>query len=201
MQTPTTTTPSPITAASHTSSRSVPPHGAGTEPARAQAASLVQSISTFVITLHAPPDQVLPFFGPVREAEWTDDWAPTFLYPAAGAQTEGTVFATYDADRGHAVWVLTDLDEAAGRVGYVLVSPGFVLMEIKIRIVAAIDPDRGGVMPQSRVTVMYRRTALAAAANAFVSGFTHEWEAQQHEFWQREINAAVDRSRTTTTTR
>jgi hypothetical protein len=148
---------------------------------------LTQSTSTFAITLQAPPGRALPLFGPVREAEWAHGWSPRFLYPAGGAQREGTVFMTHDEDRGHAVWVLTDLDEADGRVGYVLVSPGFVLMEIKIRLAPVGEH-------QSRATVTYRRTALADAANHFVSGFTHEWEEKQQAYWEGAINAALQKS-------
>jgi hypothetical protein len=150
--------------------------------------TLAQSVSTFTITLNAPPAGAFPLFGPVREAEWAEGWAPAFLYPPGGAQREGTVFATHDEARGHAVWVLTEFDEPAGRAGYVLVSPGFVLMEIKIRVTSSGEDA-------SRATVMYRRTALSAAANKYVAGFTHEWEAQQEAHWQNAINTALTKAR------
>ena len=149
---------------------------------------LSQSTSTFVFTLNAPLNEALPMFGPIREAEWAKGWAPTFLHPRAGAQREGTVFATFDEQRGHAVWVLTDLDEAAGRVGYVLYSHEHVLMEIKVRLAPTSERT-------TRATVMYRRTALSPAANAYVSGFTSAWEEEQQAYWEGNINAALEKAR------
>lgn len=158
---------------------------------RAGRAPLAQSTSTFTLALNAPMDRAFPMFGPVREAEWAPGWAPTFLYPAEGAQRGGTVFTTAGGHGLHAgtqLWVLTDYDATAGRVDYVVLSAGVAVVEIKIRL-APDGPQR------SRATVAYRRTALAPAANEHVAGFTRQWESEQQAHWQQAINLALEKER------
>jgi hypothetical protein len=153
-------------------------------------APLAQSTSTFELLLDGPAERAFPLFGPVREAEWARGWAPRFLFPKGGAQSEGTVFTTAAGHGGHGddLWVLTEYEPAAGRIGYVVTSPGVVLAEIKIRVAPA-----GG--DRSRATVTYRRTALSPGANEHVSGFTHQWEESQRVHWEHAINAALDKER------
>ena len=48
--------------------------------------------SNITFDLPAAASRALPLFGPVREAEWSPDWNPDFVYPAENRQAAGTVF-------------------------------------------------------------------------------------------------------------
>ena len=92
------------------------------------AVTLLQSSQSFEVSLDAPVAEAAPLFGPVREKEWSPGWAPGFVNPADPVQREGVVFAT-PSGHGHTagLWLLTEYDVEAGRVGYVVHEPGMML--------------------------------------------------------------------------
>lgn len=146
-------------------------------------AQLVQATATFGLSLNAPAARAFPLFGPVREAEWAQGWAPSFLFPRGGVQQEGAVFTTPGVHGHSGLWVLTDYDATSGRIGYVIVSPGNMLTQIRIQVA----PEGA---TRSRATVTYRRTALSAASNA-QAPFPRQWEDEQRVHWEHAINAAL----------
>ena len=152
----------------------------------AMAAALVQQTQSFTISLTASVAQVTPLFGPVGEAQWAPGWAPTFLHPAEGAQRNGVVFTTTTPKGYEQVWVLTEYDVAAGRVAYVILTPGYDVKEIQIRVVAD-GPSR------SKATVTYRDSALVERANDDVRRLDAQWAAEQSRHWEAAINAALVR--------
>jgi hypothetical protein len=149
---------------------------------------LSQRTQSFTLALDAPVAEALPLFGPVRESEWSPDWAPHFLHPPEGAQREGVVFtAAHGASRRPGLWVLTEYDPAAGRIAYVVTEPDFMITEIKVQIV----PSGAGC----RATVTYRRSALDVSANAGVDALTPHWAAAQRAHWEAAINASLRKRR------
>lgn len=146
--------------------------------------ALAQQTQSFTIVLHATVADATPLFGPVREIEWTPEWAPQFLHPAGGAQRGGVVFTTTTSTGREQLWMLLDYDVAAGRVEYVNVSPGFSATQITIRTVP--DGDR-----RCRATITYRRSALVAAANEEVNQMDAHWAEQQRPHWEAAINAVL----------
>jgi len=151
-------------------------------------ALLSQRTESFTVSLDAAVADAAPLFGPVREGEWVPHWAPQFVHPPEGAQRDGVVFTMTTTGTGRAqLWVLTEYDPVAGRIAYVVTEPGFLITEIRIRIV----PDGAG----SRATVTYRRSALDQAANRLVDALDAEWAAAQTPHWQAAINGAIARSR------
>jgi len=62
---------------------------------------------SFAFDLPAGVADATPLFGPVREREWSPDWAPRFIHPADPAQREGAVFTTA-THNGTRLWVLTE---------------------------------------------------------------------------------------------
>jgi hypothetical protein len=146
---------------------------------------LAQRTQSFAFDLPAPVPEATPLFGPVREREWTPDWAPSFLHPSEPAQRAGAVFTT-TGDLGTRLWVLTTYDPSAGRLAYVVHTPGSLITEIDISVVPLGDSA-------SRVTVTYRRSALTERGNAQVEALTSEWSADQAREWSAAITAALQR--------
>jgi uncharacterized membrane protein YgcG len=122
---------------------------------------LVSATRSFSIILQAPVAIATSYFGPIREREWAPAWAPSFVHPSVPAQEAGAVFWTTDGARGKALWVMTDYDVTVGKVGYVALIPDFAVTQIRIEL-AASGKDT------SVARVIYRRTALATEANAYV---------------------------------
>ena len=152
-------------------------------------AVLSQRTESFTLALNAPVAEALPLFGPVREAEWSPDWAPQFIHPPEGAQRDGVVFTTrHGAAQRIQLWVLTEYDAVAGRITYVVTEPEFLVTEIKIRVV----PD-GVDGAGCRATVTYRRSALDPSANPVVEHLDAHWAAAQRPHWEAAIRSALAR--------
>lgn len=152
------------------------------------AAALAQQTQSFTIRLDASVADALPLFGPVRETEWAPGWAPHFLHPDGGAQREGVLFTTTTPEGHEQLWTLTEYDVNAGRVAYVIITPGFTAKEIKIRVV----PDGDG---RCTATITYRQSALVPRANDEVRHLDAHWAAAQGPHWEAAINAALKRAR------
>jgi hypothetical protein len=123
------------------------------EPAR------VHTQEQFEFTAEAPVEEVFPLFGAERERAWDPDWAPQFVWPLPARDEEGMVF-TVAHGPGQAVWVNTQFDPQAHRVGYAYVLPG----HFTTRIALQLTPIQG----QTRVEVHYERTSLVEAADDMV---------------------------------
>jgi hypothetical protein len=147
-------------------------------------APLEQRTQAFTVQLRGSVAEVTPLFGPVREAEWAPSWRPHFLHPQQGAQREGTIFTTKSSNGRDRLWVLSAYDVSEGRVEYLFVTPGFSLNQIKIRVVAAGET-------QSRATITYRHSALAAEGNEEVNKLDPQWAEQQRVHWQTAINSVL----------
>jgi hypothetical protein len=149
-------------------------------------ASLAQQTQSFTVALDAPVAEATPLFGPVREAEWSPHWMPTFLHPSGGGQQEGAVFTTKSHSGNEQLWLLTEYDVPAGRVAYAVVTPNFSTTTISIRVVA----DGAS---RSKAVVTYRRSALVPGANDEVNALDAAWAAAQGPHWEAAINAALAR--------
>jgi hypothetical protein len=147
---------------------------------------LAQRTQSFTFDLPAPVEAATPLFGPVREREWSPEWAPRFLHPSEPVQRAGAVFTTA-GQGGTRLWVLTTYDPAAGHVAYVVNDPDFLLTEIEI----SVTPNGPRA---SRATVTYRRSALTGRANDQVEALTPAWAAEQARHWGAAIAAALKRS-------
>ena len=165
-----------------------PPPAAGAADAPAAPGSalpLHTAVRAFTIELPAAVAVAAPLFGPVREREWSPHWAPTFVQPDPPAQEEGAVFTTDDA-HGRCVWVLTDYDPDAGRVGYVALLPGVAVTRLRIDL-------RAVGAGACSATVTSRRTALSPAGNDDVDRFALHFE-QQGPHWQQAVAGALQRA-------
>jgi hypothetical protein len=148
----------------------------------ASAQSREHAETTIVLQLPAPPAMALPLFGPVRESEWSPHWSPRILYPLDKSQIAGSVFTTKHGD-GEAVWVLAAYDEAALRIGYVIVWPGMCATKLDI----ALKPAAGNA---TEASVTYRQTALSEAGDQYVKEFAKDF-AGQRDHWEQAIGARL----------
>ena len=148
------------------------------------AAALEQRTQLFTIILQGSVAVVTPLFGPVRETEWAPSWTPHFLHPPEGAQRDGVVFTTKSEKRRERLWLVTSYDVKAGRVEYVVITPGFTANEIKIRVIPAGEK-------RCKATITYRHSALASEGNEEVEKLDAQWAEQQRLHWETAINSVL----------
>jgi hypothetical protein len=144
----------------------------------------VRVTHTFTQTLVGTPGEVLPLLCPVREAEWVPGWAPRLVLSASGVAEPDCVFLTPDVAAGpdaEAVWTILGIDESAGAVEMLKVTPGFLVVRLMIVLAAH---DQGGC----RAEVTYRYTALGPAGEAYVC----ERSAAAYEHFMRGWEEALN---------
>jgi len=148
---------------------------------------IVQVTRTMSLDLPGAADDAFPLFGPVREAEWSPGWSPSFVTPPTAAQTpDGAVFTTGDGDDA-LTWVMTDFDPARRIVRYVHVRPGRLLAQlwIEVREVSA---------HASRADVTYRYTRLGPAGDPAITHFIAMFPHMRHH-WEEAIGGALSGGR------
>jgi hypothetical protein len=138
--------------------------------------------ASITLRLPAPPSVVFPLFGPVREAEWAPHWNPTILYPPDRVQSAGAVFTTRQHDHD-VVWVLTIYDEAAIRIGYVIVRPGISASQLDIALKPIGEKE-------TEATVTHHVTSLSADGDSFVKEFAAEFPTER-EHWEQAISGRL----------
>jgi hypothetical protein len=136
-------------------------------------------VRSYVQRLVAPPERVLPLLCPVRERDWIEGWEPRVVYSASGLVEPDCVFVTA-ASPHDAVWMVTRLEAAAGRVEMVKISPEVTACVLRIEVAPA---PHG-----SSATVTYCHTSLGPRGDAFVDAFTEEHYAGFMRDWERRLN-------------
>jgi hypothetical protein len=145
--------------------------------------------ASITVRLPAPPAVVFPLFGPVREAEWAPHWNPTILYPPDRdrRQSAGAVFTTRQLTPGQhdrdVVWVLTTYDEAALRIGYVIVRPAINASQLDITLKPIGEKE-------TEATVTHRLTSLSEEGDAFVKEFAAEFPLER-DHWEQAISGRL----------
>jgi hypothetical protein len=148
------------------------------------AAALEQRTQSFTVVLQGAVAEVTPLFGPVRETEWAPSWTPHFLHPPEGAQRDGVVFTTKSEKGRERLWLVASYDVKTGRVEYVVITPGFTVNEIKIRVIP--DGEK-----QCKATITYRHSALASEGNEEIEKLDAQWAEQQRLHWATAINSVL----------
>ena len=130
------------------------------------------------------PERALHPFTRVGERRWVDGWEPRVPVGERGDGREpGTVWLTA-AGGCETVWTVVDRDERAVR--YSRSTPGFWAGLVEVSVDYA---QRGG----SRVTVLYRLTALSAEGEAALDDFAAAYEGFIAE-WERLVAAHARRT-------
>ncbi|HEX7916816.1 hypothetical protein [Rudaea sp.] len=123
-----------------------------------------------------------PYFGPVKESEWSPDWKPLFVHPLGGGQIAGAIFQTR-SEWGLATWVLDRYEPEHGKVGYLIFIAGIGVTRYDITLTQS--------NPVSvRVRVWCSRTALNGAGAKYVAQFEQSFASQGPE-WQQAIRSIL----------
>jgi hypothetical protein len=146
-----------------------------------EATALFAHVSnSFSVTVHAPYREAAPLFGPNGERAWSDgSWNPVFFYPQPAQDVPGAVFAIQHG-AVKAIWVNTAFDIEARHFQYVYFLPGTLVTTIDVTFVPVDDRN-------TKVTVVYARTALDPAANDHVKELG-EHDSRSGKHWE----AAID---------
>jgi len=137
-------------------------------------------VRSYVQKLVAPPDRVLPLLCPVREADWLERWDPRVVFTESGVAERDCVFVTA-AEPQNAVWMVTRLEPASGRVEMVKITPEVTACVLRIAVNATGD---GG----SEALVTYSHTSLGPRGDEFVAGFTEVFYQDFMRDWERRLN-------------
>ena len=140
---------------------------------------LAHTRNEFHLTVQGPYAQVFPLFGAREEKKWAKGWEPQFVYPTPAHDQQGMVFTRTHGGMS-SVWTCTAFDEAAGHVQYVYVVDDAMVALIDIHVVNAGTAE-------TRVSVVYERTALQPEANEHVAHLA-KGDATSGPEWAEAIN-------------
>jgi hypothetical protein len=147
--------------------------GATTSPAHVR--------TEFELTVRAPYSVAFPLFGPDGERSWAGaDWDPRCVYPSPAADIQGVVF-TVKHGVHQAVWVNTVFDPEGHHIQYAYFISEVMVTTINLTF-QSIDPG------DTKVSVVYERTALNVEANEHVQQFAAA-DRERGASWEKAINA------------
>ena len=134
-----------------------------------------------IITVDAPVDRVFPLYCPEREKEWIDGWDYRMVHSESGYVESGCVFITTHHSAEPTVWYVTGHDPANHTVEMVRVSPGEMVVRLRI-VSTAIDAER------SRSHVTYEYTALNETVNTWLRESVDEAFQKMMTGWEKALN-------------
>jgi hypothetical protein len=140
---------------------------------------LAHTHEEFSFVVPAGYEQAFPLFGANEERKWAAGFDPHFIYPSPARDQEGMVFVTEQEGRTRA-WTNTVFDSATGQVQYVYFVKDMMVTTIDIHIAEAGAQE-------TRVDVVYERTALSKEANECVSELAIA-DANGGPMWAKAIN-------------
>lgn len=142
-------------------------------------AAIAHVTNSFLFTVYAPYDKVVPLFGPESEKLWAGtSWNPTFLYPRPGRDVPGAVFSVPHGAYT-SVWVNTVFDLERGKMQYVSFIPDVLVSVVDVEVTKGAS--------KTDVHVTYTRTALRGETSADVEALGARDRASGPE-WQRAIS-------------
>lgn len=138
----------------------------------------------FTITVHAPLEMAVDFFGGHGERAWAgSDWDPVFLRPLPPQDRAGAVFLM-PLDGRERLWLTTVFDRARGHVRHVYLLEESSVCVIDIQLFPK-DPQATGVR------VVYERTSLGPASDEDVRRLARR-DAPQGPEWEAAIEQALE---------
>jgi len=147
--------------------------------------ALAHTHEQFSFVVNASYDEVFPLFGAYEERKWAKGFDPQFIHPSPPRDQQGMVFTT-DQEGLRRVWTNTDFDPVSGHVRYVYFVNDTMIALIDIHL------TKVGVA-ETRVSVVYERTALRPEANAQVAELARG-DADGGPKWAEAIAGYLERS-------
>ncbi len=135
---------------------------------------------SYVQTIAGTPQEIMPLYCPVREAEWCAGWDPIVVYSESGVVEPDCVFVTGDGNVESA-WFVTRYDLAAGRVEMVKHTPAVTFVKLNISLETATGTT-------TRATIRYSLTALSSVGDRALEAFTEESYATMMQAWEKAMN-------------
>jgi hypothetical protein len=136
---------------------------------------------------NATPQKVFPLLCPVREADWVPGWEYRMIYSRSGVAEAGCVFATPNEGHGagqnrpsETIWIVTEYDPAAFKIGFAWINPGLVAAQIQISLSAEGR--------NTAADIRYTYTGLSEAGNEEVKRYDEEWFKHKMQHWEKAIN-------------
>ena len=145
---------------------------------------LAHTHEEFSVIVKAPYEQAFPLFGAHEERKWAKGFDPLFVHPSPARDQQGMVF-TWKLGGDPSVWTNTAFDPASGHVQYVYFVNDTMVTLIDIHLTKAGAAE-------TRVDVVYERTALRPEANELV---TQQAKADRNRGteWAEMINGYLTR--------
>jgi len=160
--------------------------GSASAPAEEAAHSaLAHTHEQFSFVVNAAYEQVFPLFGAYEERKWAKGFDPQFIYPFPARDQQGMVFTT-DQEGLRRVWTNTVFDPVSGQVQYIYFVNDTMIALIDIHL-TKVD------IAETRVNVVYERTALRPETNAQVAEFARG-DGNSGPKWAEEIAGYLERS-------
>ncbi len=153
----------------------------------APTSALTHTRNEFTFVAKASYERVFPLFGAWEEKKWAEGWEPQFVYPQSPSDQPGMVFTIAHGGM-KSVWTNTAFDAAGGHVQYVYVIHDALVTLVDIHLTKA------GVN-ETRVSVVYERTALSPEANDHVAHLA-KGDAKSGPEWEEAINGYLAKAGT-----
>ncbi len=148
--------------------------------------ALTHTRREFTFMAKASYERAFPLFGAWEEKKWAEGWDPQFVYPTTPSDEPGMVF-TIEHGGMRSVWTNTAFDAADQHVQYVYVIPDVLVTLVDIHLTkAGVD--------ETRVAVVYERTALKPEANDHVAHLA-KGDAKSGPEWEEAINGYLSKAR------
>ncbi len=138
---------------------------------------------TSTITLNGSLKEVFPLFGPIREQEWADGWAPRILFPAGGGVEEHMVFRTSSHGHGEPdfTWLVSKYLPEQAVIEYTVFTPERVWW-ITIRCREAASERT------TKAEISYAFLGLTDMGNAINENAARLMYAHDLKDWEAAIN-------------
>jgi hypothetical protein len=132
------------------------------------------------ITVNAPVEKSFPLFGPIREKEWAEGWAPEILYGDSEVE-EHMVFKTKSsfAEEDFFLWMITQYDPEKYLIEYTVSTPNR-LWFIRVQCEAYGE--------KTAVSVSYTYTGLNKKGNELNRIALNRMYSDHLKDWERAIN-------------
>ena len=134
-------------------------------------------------TVSLPMAKAFKLFEPEGERVWAQGWEPRYFYPADGQVKAGMVFTTGSGEEA-TIWTVIRHDPGAGLVEYQRVTPASRTGSV---LVQCSEVGAG----RTRVTVIYKLTALTEHGNRALRDMTEEKFREFIASWAKSISRAT----------
>jgi len=151
--------------------------------------TLAHTRNEFTFVAKASYERVFPLFGAREEKKWAAGWEPQFVFPTPSRDQLGMIFTVAHGGR-KSVWTNTAFDASSGHVQYVYMINDALVTLVDIHLTKASANE-------TRVSVVYERTALSPEANDHVTHLA-KGDATSGPEWEEAMNGYLSRSGTGT---